>query len=84
MDVTTGVVRSCYNLLTVVSRANTPPPPLFCNLSLSTKRRGAYKRDATFSLAITPPPPPSCRNFYTVGSPWSNGSARTKPASTEP
>ena len=32
--------------------ANTPPP--FCNLILSTKRRGAYTRDATFSLAITP------------------------------
>ena len=29
--------------------------PPFCNLSLSTKRRGgAYTRDATISLAITP------------------------------
>ena len=27
--------------------------PPFCNLSLSTKRRGAYTRDATISLAIT-------------------------------
>ena len=26
----------------------------FCKLSLSTKRRGSYKRDATFSLAIMP------------------------------
>ena len=43
---------------TVVSRKYAPPPP-FCNLSLSTKRRegGAYTRDATFSLAIMPPPP---------------------------
>ena len=32
--------------------ANTPP---FCNLSLRTKRRGgAYTRDSTLSLAITP------------------------------
>ena len=32
--------------------------PPFCNLSLSTKRRGgAYTRDATISLAITPPSP---------------------------
>ena len=29
--------------------------PPFCNLSLSTKHRGAYTRDATFSLAITSP-----------------------------
>ena len=39
--------------------ANTPP---FCNLSLSTKRRGrgGFTRDATFSLAITPSLPVPC------------------------
>ena len=36
---------------TVVSRKYAPP---FRNLSLSTKCRGAYTRDATISLAITP------------------------------
>ena len=30
------------------------PPPPFCNLSLSRKRRGAYTRDATISFAIRP------------------------------
>ena len=30
------------------------PPPALCNLSLSAKCRGAYMRDATISLAITP------------------------------
>ena len=34
-----------------MSRNYDPP---FCNLSLSTKEGGAYTRDATFSLAITP------------------------------
>ena len=38
---------------TVVSRKYARPPP-FCSLSLSTKRREAYTRDATISLAITP------------------------------
>ena len=43
-----------YRCGTVVSRKYAPPP--LYNLSLSTKRRGggAYTRDATFSLAITP------------------------------
>ena len=41
-------------LNTVVSRKYAPPPP-FCNLSLSIKcRGGAYTRDATIFLAITP------------------------------
>ena len=42
---------------TVVSRKCAPPPP-FCNLSISTKRRGgggAYTRDATFLLRVRPP-----------------------------
>ena len=42
--------------------------PPFCNLSLSTKRRGAYTRDATFSLAITPPPPPPLDREMSSGS----------------
>ena len=29
-------------------------PPPFCSLSLSTKRRETYTRDATIALAITP------------------------------
>ena len=29
-------------------------PPPFCNVSLSANHRGAYTRDATFSLASTP------------------------------
>ena len=40
-------------LSTVVSSKYAPS---FCNLSTIKNRRGAYTRDATFSLAITPSP----------------------------
>ena len=42
---------SCMYVYTVVSHKYAPP---FCSLSLITKRRWAYTRDATISLAITP------------------------------
>ena len=39
--------------------------PLFCNLSASQKRRGAYMRDLTFYLANMPPLPVPCLNVDT-------------------
>ena len=46
------------------------PPPPFCNLSLSTKHRGAYARDVTSSLAITPSLPIPVKHDLTVGGVW--------------
>ena len=43
----------CYNFHGKYRSVPQIRPP-FCNLSLSTKRRGAYTRDATISLTITP------------------------------
>ena len=44
--------------------------PHFCNLSLSTKCRGAYTRDATISLAITPSLPIKHDPNVIVGGRW--------------
>ena len=51
------ISQTVVNAQTTIMYRSVPqirPPPPFCNLSLSTKRRGAYTRDATISLAITP------------------------------
>ena len=49
-------------LLSVVSsdRSVSHMRPLFCNISASRKRRGAYMQDLTFYLANTPPLPVPC------------------------
>ena len=44
-----------YIIYTVVSRKYVPP---FATLASVQNAGGAYTRDATISLAITPPPPP--------------------------
>ena len=44
---------SLTSVSTVVSRKYAPP---FATLALVQSAGGAYTRDATFSLAITPPP----------------------------
>ena len=51
--------------------------PPFCNLSLSTKHRGAYRRDATISLAIMPSHP--IKHDLIVGGGW-GASARWRDA----
>ena len=50
--------------ITIVSRKYAPP---FCNLNLSTKRRGACTWDATISLAIRPPLPVPIKHDLIVG-----------------
>ena len=52
VKISQSTVSSLHNV-TMVSRKYVRPTP-FCNLSLSTERRGAYTRDATFALTITP------------------------------
>ena len=62
---------------TVVSHKYALP---FCNLSLSTKRRGAYMRDAPFSLAIMPsllvPHNNTAKHDLIVGGGWGPNAKR--------
>ena len=44
--------------------------PIFRNLSLSTKRRGAYTRDATISVTIMPYLPIKHDPIVIVGGGW--------------
>ena len=50
--------------------------PPFCNLSLSTKRRGAYTQDVTISLAITPSLPVPVKHDLIVSGGWGPSTTR--------